>query len=66
MKPGVSILATLRKNYGYRMFTGKHAQAVKAWLAEQAEASRSSEDLVRAPRGGVSPPTDYPARHIDH
>lgn len=29
------------------MFTGKHAHAVKAWLAEQAEASRSSEDLVR-------------------
>ena len=40
-------LATLRKIYGYRMFTGKHARAMKAWLAEQAEASRSSEDLVR-------------------
>ena len=40
-------LAALRKIYGYRMFTGKHAHVVKIWLAEQAEASRSSEDLVR-------------------
>ena len=40
-------LATLRRIYGYRMFTGKCARQVKSWLGGQAVAAQSSEALVR-------------------
>ena len=40
-------LVALREIYGYRMFTGKRARRMKSWLAEQAEAAQSSEELVR-------------------
>ena len=41
-------LVALRRIYGYRMFAGKHARRMKSWLTEQAEAARSSEELVRS------------------
>ena len=40
-------LTTLRKIYGYRMFTGKRLKQMKSWLSRQAEAAQSSEGLVR-------------------
>ncbi len=40
-------LGTLRKIYGYKMFTGKRVKQMKSWLDQQAEAAQSSEGLVK-------------------
>ena len=40
-------LATLRSLYGYRMFSGRGARDLKAWLDHAAEETRSNEDLAR-------------------
>lgn len=40
-------LRTLRKIYGYRMFTGKSAKKMRCWLEQNAEAAHASEGLVR-------------------
>ena len=40
-------LVALRQIYGYRMFTGKRARRMKAWLDDQAEAAQSGEELAR-------------------
>lgn len=40
-------LVALRKIYGYRMFSGRRAHDLKAWLDDEAEAAVSSADLVR-------------------
>ena len=40
-------LAALREIYGYKMFAGRGARDLKAWLEEAAETSRSNEDLAR-------------------
>jgi len=39
-------LIELRALYGYKMFTGRGARDLKAWLEGQAEAARSNEDLA--------------------
>jgi TnpA family transposase len=40
-------LGSLRKIYGYRMFTAKRAKQMRGWLGHHAEAAHSSEGLVR-------------------
>lgn len=40
-------LQALRALYGYKMFTGRGARDLKAWLEDAAEMSRSNEDLAR-------------------
>ena len=40
-------LAALRAIYGYKMFTGRGARDLKAWLEGAAETARSNEDLAR-------------------
>jgi len=40
-------LAILREIYGYKMFTGRGARDLKAWLEKAAETARSNEDLAR-------------------
>jgi TnpA family transposase len=40
-------VAALRQLYGYRAFTGQGARELKMWLVEQAEDSRSNDDLAR-------------------
>ena len=40
-------LAILRDIYGYKMFTGRGARDLKAWLEGAAETARSNEDLAR-------------------
>jgi TnpA family transposase len=40
-------LIALRRIYGYRMFTGRHAREFKEWLSREAEEARSNEDIVR-------------------
>ena len=40
-------MASLRRLYGYRAFSGRRARDLIAWLAEQAEEARSNEHLVR-------------------
>ena len=40
-------LEALRTTYGYRMFTGRRAREMAAWLAAEAEDAHSGEDLVR-------------------
>lgn len=40
-------LAALRDIYGYKMFTGRGARDLKAWLEGAAETARSNEDLAR-------------------
>jgi Domain of unknown function (DUF4158) len=40
-------LIELRAVYGYKMFTGRGARDLKAWLEAEAEAARSNEDLAR-------------------
>ena len=40
-------LADIRLIYGYRMFSGRCAQDLKAWLGNDAEAARSNEELAR-------------------
>ncbi|MCB2158645.1 MAG: Tn3 family transposase, partial [Rhodobacteraceae bacterium] len=37
----------LREIYGYKMFTGRGARDLKAWLERAAETARSNEDLAR-------------------
>ncbi|WP_299567845.1 Tn3 family transposase [uncultured Sulfitobacter sp.] len=40
-------LDALRKMYGYKMFSGKRAKKMRSWLDRNAEASQSSQALVR-------------------
>lgn len=40
-------LAILRDIYGYKMFTGRGARDLRAWLEGAAETARSNEDLAR-------------------
>ena len=40
-------LIELRAIYGYKMFTGRGARDLKAWLEAESEAARSNEDLAR-------------------
>lgn len=40
-------LGSLRKIYGYKMFTGKRVKQMRDWLDQHAEAAQSSESLVR-------------------
>ncbi|MEQ3716633.1 Tn3 family transposase [Pseudophaeobacter sp.] len=40
-------LDSLRKMYGYKMFSGKRAKKMRSWLDQHAEAAQSSEVLVR-------------------
>ena len=40
-------LTTLRIIYGYKMFSGRGARDLKAWLEREAETARSNEDLAR-------------------
>ena len=40
-------LVELREIYGYKMFTGRGARDLKAWLERAAETARSNEDLAR-------------------
>ena len=40
-------LGSLRKIYGYKMFTGKRVKQMRGWLDQHAEAVHSSEGLVR-------------------
>jgi len=40
-------LVELREIYGYKMFTGRGARDLKAWLEKAAETARSNEDLAR-------------------
>lgn len=40
-------LTTLRIIYGYKMFSGRGARDLKAWLEKEAETARSNEDLAR-------------------
>lgn len=40
-------LATLREQYGYRMFSGRGARDLKGWLQDVAETARSNDDLAR-------------------
>lgn len=40
-------LATLREQYGYRMFSGRGARDLKGWLQDAAESARSNDDLAR-------------------
>lgn len=40
-------LHALRQIYGFKMFSGQGARCLKAWLEQEAETSRSNEDLAR-------------------
>jgi len=40
-------LHALRKTYGFKMFSGRGARGLKAWLETEAETARSNEDLAR-------------------
>ena len=40
-------LESIRKIYGYKMFSGREARDSKAWLDREAETARSNEDLAR-------------------
>ena len=40
-------MASLRRLYGYRTFSGRRARDLKTWLAGQAEEARSNEHLAR-------------------
>lgn len=40
-------LHALREKYGYKMFSGRGARDLRAWLEFEAETARSNEDLVR-------------------
>lgn len=40
-------LKALREIYGYKMFSGRGARDLKAWLESEAELARSNEDLAR-------------------
>ncbi|KAB2531782.1 transposase [Salipiger aestuarii] len=40
-------LIDLRSIYGYRMFSGRGARDLKAWLEQQAETTHSNKDLAR-------------------
>lgn len=40
-------LVDLREIYGYKMFTGRGARDLKAWLEGASETARSNEDLAR-------------------
>ena len=40
-------LKALRETYGYRMFSGRRARDLRAWLDREAEAAQSNDDLAR-------------------
>ena len=40
-------MASLRRLYGYRTFSGRRARDLKTWLAQHAEEARSNEHLAR-------------------
>jgi TnpA family transposase len=40
-------LADLRQIYGYRSFSGRGARDLRDWIAREAEAATSNEDLAR-------------------
>lgn len=40
-------LADLRRIYGYRTFSGRGARDLREWVAQEAEAATSNEDLAR-------------------
>ncbi|PTQ63008.1 Tn3 family transposase [Celeribacter persicus] len=40
-------LIDLRRVYGFKMFSGRGARDLKAWLEREAETARSNEDLAR-------------------
>jgi len=40
-------LHALRKIYAFKMFSGRGARGLKAWLETEAETARSNEDLAR-------------------
>jgi len=40
-------LAALREIYGYKMFAGRGARDLKAWLESNAETARANEDLAQ-------------------
>ena len=40
-------LHALRQIYGFKMFSGRGARDLKAWLEKKAEMARSNEDLTR-------------------
>src|SRR3546814_12735330 len=40
-------LAALRRIYGYRSFSGRGARDLREWIAREAEAATSNEDLAR-------------------
>jgi len=40
-------LIDLRRIYGFKMFSGRGARDLKAWLEHEAETARSNEDLAR-------------------
>lgn len=40
-------LVDLRQFYGFKMFSGRGARDLKAWLAHEAETAKSNEDLFR-------------------
>ena len=40
-------LADLRRIYGYRSFSGRGARDLRDWIAREAEAATSNEDLAR-------------------
>jgi TnpA family transposase len=40
-------LEALRRIYGYKMFCGRGARDLKAWLVSEAEVARSNEDLAQ-------------------
>jgi len=40
-------LIDLRRIYGFKMFSGRGARDLKAWLEREAETARSNEDLAR-------------------
>ena len=40
-------LADLRRIYGYRSFSGRGARDLREWIAREAEAATSNEDLAR-------------------
>jgi len=40
-------LHAIRQIYGFRMFSGQGARALKAWLEQEAETAKSNDDLAR-------------------
>ena len=56
----------LREIYGYKMFTGRGARDLKAWLEKAAETARSNEDLARRFIEQCRVAQIHPARNYRH